>query len=176
MEPVPSRIATLLILLVGIVSAAPAAQATVSPAATEAKAAGIVPGQSIDGVKLGESGAQVERALGKPTAGQISGGYLQYYPPSALDGEVYFDAHGKVDGVLTSNKHFSTAKGGVHVGSLLSAVPKAYPKAQIKQTEFGSEAVLTSTEAGQGVITVFHSAVGKKTIVGIEIDFQSAVG
>jgi len=146
----------------------------------EAGSAGIVPGQSIDGVKLGESGKQVEQMLGTPTAGQISGGYLQYYPPSKFDGEVYFNAQGKVDGVLTSSSHFRTSQ-GIHVGSSFSAVHEAYPKATYEPTIYTPRYLtprytITSHYAGQTVLTVFHSVPGKQTVSGIEIDFQSALG
>jgi hypothetical protein len=146
----------------------------------EAKGAGIVPGQSIDGIKLGESGTQVEQRLGTPTAGQISGGYLQYYPPSRFDGEVYFNAQGKVDGVLTSSSQFSTSK-GIHVGSSFSAVHQAYPKATYQPTTYTPRYLtprytITSHYAGQTVLTVFHSVPGKQTVSGIEIDFKSALG
>jgi hypothetical protein len=169
-----------LLLSAGVVAAAPVALATIV-IGRSAAGAGIVPGQSIDGIKLGESGTQVEHTLGTPTAGQISGGYLQYYPPSMFDGEIYFNAQGNVDGLSTASSHFKTSK-GIYVGSSFSAVHKAYPKAKYQPTAFKPRYltpryILTSTYAGQTVLTVFWtSPVGKPKVVGIEMDFKSAVG
>lgn len=169
-----------LLLSAGVMAAAPVALAEVA-IGRSAVGAGIVPGKSIDSITLGESGTQVEQALGTPTAGQISGGYLQYYPPSKFDGEIYFDAQGNVDGLLTASSHFTTSK-GIHIGSSFSAVHKAYPKAKYQPTIFKPRYltpryILTSTYAGQTVLTVFWtSPVGKPKVLGIEIDFKSAVG
>jgi hypothetical protein len=164
-----------------VIAAASVAPGKVVTGQSSASADIVMPGQSIDGIKLGESGTQVEQVLGTPTAGQISGGYLQYYPPSKFDGEIYFNAQGNVDGLSTGSSHFKTNK-GIHVGSSFSAVHKAYPRAKYEPTiskprYLTPRYILTSHYAGQTVLTVFWtSPVGTPKVLGIEIDFKSAVG
>jgi hypothetical protein len=114
----------------------------------------IVVGQSIDGVKLGESEAQVMTTLGAPTYKTPEGAETSWGYPKTLEGRVGFKA-GQVVGLWTLSKHQKTSK-GVGPGSSLAQVKRAYPKAKCSAGPFGPKSlicVLKSKYQGRAVET-----------------------
>jgi hypothetical protein len=91
----------------------------------------IVIGKSVDGVSLSATRQQVKHRLGKPTTVEkpvprvTLWNYLHGY--KALNVQVSFD-HGRVNSLSVYDGQ-STSK-GIHVGSSLSALERAYPDAQ----------------------------------------------
>jgi len=161
------------------IMAAAQAMASVAPVAVEAGSAGIVPGQSIDGVKLGDTAAQVEQLLGASTTMPVPNKSVLYYdPPLPFDGNISLDAQGHVNGMNTNSSRFKTSK-GIHVGSSLSAVHRAYPQAKKGSTPLGPDYTLKSSDNGQPVYTFFYTEpqkYGGHGVAQIEIDLQSALG
>jgi hypothetical protein len=161
-----------LLLSVGIMAAAPVALAK------SIAGASIIPGQSIDGIKLGDTQAQVEQLLGPSTPTPIPSKSVLYYdPPLPFDGNISLDLQGNVNGMNTNTSRFKTSK-GIHVGSPLSAVRKAYPKAKKGSTPLGPDYTLKSSYNGQPVYTFFYTEpqrYGGHGVAQIEIDLQSAL-
>lgn len=85
----------------------------------------IVIGQGIAGIKLGQSGTQVRKILGKPSYVQPPGwGY-----GNPLGGWIGFDSKQRVNDIWTTSKYQRTNK-GIGPGSSIGAVRRAYPKVQ----------------------------------------------
>jgi hypothetical protein len=151
-------------LLAGLVAAAPAANAKV------------VLGQSIAGVRLGESQSQVTAQLGAPTKmwppdtkGRVEWNYDK--PP--LVGAVTFAANGELTGMWTLSKWQRTTK-GIGVGSSLAQVKKAYPKVKCITGPFGPKSViciLKSKLGGRVVETDFPFFIRSMGAREVDIDF-----
>jgi hypothetical protein len=122
--------------------------------------ASIVVGQSIAGIKLGASQAQVTAVLGAPTLQQApdtKGSVEWNYAKQPLLGAISFAAGGELDSMWTSSKRQKTNK-GVGPGSSLVQVRKAYPKAKCSTGPFGPKSVicvLKSKANGRAVETSF---------------------
>jgi hypothetical protein len=135
-------------LLAGIVALAPVANAKV------------VIGQSIAGVRLGESQAQVKAQLGSPTLEQPpdqQGSIEWNYAKPPLMGAVTFAANGQLSGMWTISRQQKTAQ-GVGVGSSLAQVRKAYPKAKCVTGPFGPKSLICAFKSkynGRTVETAF---------------------
>jgi hypothetical protein len=169
-----------IVAMLGLLAVAPAALATGVIGQSSAGTGTIVPGQSIDGVKLGDTEAQVEQVLGRPEGQEASGSesLLGYEKGSPFDGVVALNAQGKVIDLQTNTSRFKTGK-GIHVGSPLKAVHKAYPQAKKGATPLGPEYTLKSSYDGQPVVTFFYTEpqrYGGHGVAQIEIGLQSAVG
>ncbi len=152
-----------LLLSAGLMTAAPAASAS------------IVIGQSIAGVKLNDSEAQVEQALGSPTLKQppdSQGGVSWNYAKLPLMGVVSFTG-GTITGMWTISKRQKTSK-GVGPGSSLAQVRKAYPQAKCSTGPFGPKSVICTVKSkyhGRLVDTgfpFFTRSVGAREV---DIDF-----
>jgi outer membrane protein assembly factor BamE (lipoprotein component of BamABCDE complex) len=153
------------------------AMGNIVPVAAEARGAGIVPGKSIDGVAFGDTESQVEKILGKPSRQQAFSN-ITIFDYGSIDGTVDFGhSNGKVDGLQTFSKKFRTSK-GIHVGSALAEVHKAYPKAVLKTNPVTHYPYyeLTYTYGGEPVYTTFETHYGTKGISVIEILSETALG
>jgi hypothetical protein len=135
-------------LLAGSMALAPVANARV------------VLGQSIDGVKLGESRAQVKAQLGAPTMeqGPDQHGSMEWnYGKPPFLGAVTFAANGQLSGMFTTSKQQKTAQ-GIGVGSSLAQVRKAYPQAKCSMGPFGPTSLICTVQSkykGRTVETSF---------------------
>lgn len=139
----------------------------------QASVVGIVPGQSIDGVHMGETEAQVEQLLGMPPfQDQVTrADMVLVYKQTSFDGFVALNTAGLVDGLTTDSHHFSTAK-GIHVGSLLKQVHTAYPKAKREKDPIGDPIyVLKSSYKGHATQTVFYAELHKPDVV-VQIEVE----
>jgi hypothetical protein len=96
------------------------------PSAASAK---IVVGQSIDGVKLGMTEAEVEAVTGPPGFKEPPDfeGHIAWKYPAGLEGAVGFDKEGRVEGLWTSSKSQKTSK-GIGPFSSYAKFRRAYPK------------------------------------------------
>jgi hypothetical protein len=110
--------------------------------------ASIVVGKSIDGVRLGDTEAQVRKALGEPSytmppdyRGESSWGY-----PKTLEGRVGFDRQGRVNGMWTISRKQRTSK-GIGPGSSLVLVRKAYPAVVCATGPFGPQSLLCTLKS-----------------------------
>jgi hypothetical protein len=153
-----------LLLSVGLVAAAPTAEAR------------IVVGQSIAGVKLGMSMAQVKKKLGPPTLNQgadFKGDTEWNYAKKPLLGAMSFDKNGKLLGLWTSSKKQKTGK-GVGPGASLAKVREAYPKAKCKVGPFGPKSamcVIKSHYDQRKVETAFMFFTRSAPMREVDIDF-----
>lgn len=125
-------------------------------------AAKVVPGQSIAGVKLGDTKAQVEKILGKPDpegTGTHDGITSLLYD----DGHKWFSdhatsvtiVHNRVTMVFTTSL---TQRGGLGVGVKEPKLKATYPKLKCKPRDPGDSltyCTLNSTLAGRGVSTLW---------------------
>jgi hypothetical protein len=115
-------------VLAGLMAAAPAANAK------------IVVGQSIAGVKLGDSQAQVKALLGKPSSCDPSCGVHArvWRYVHGFSGVIEFDTRGHVHSMWTGSSRQSTSK-GIHAGAIgkpgssLADIKAAYPSATCEE-------------------------------------------
>jgi hypothetical protein len=116
------------------ITAAVAFAAMAVASSAEAK---IVIGHSVDGIKLGDTQARVEKVLGHPSRCDPSCGVKAttwaYY--EGFSGHITFNGTGRVQGMWTGSQSQKTAKGihpgGPHTkGSSLADIKRAYPKAK----------------------------------------------
>jgi hypothetical protein len=125
-----------------------------------AASATIVLGQSIAGVKLGESQTQVKAQLGSPTLEQApdqQGNVEWNYAKPPLMGAATFAANGQLIGIWTISKQQKTPQ-GIGVGSSLAQVRKAYPKAKCSTGPFGPKSLICTLKSkfnGRTVETSF---------------------
>jgi hypothetical protein len=111
------------------------------PAAQALPTARLVVGQGIGGASIGQTSAQVKKALGPPLfaqTGEPTPGHIRatdwYYSivPSASDAPFYslevILIHGRV-GIITAMAGPYVTSAGIGVGSSLTQVQQAYPKA-----------------------------------------------
>jgi hypothetical protein len=144
-----------------------------SASAAQAK---VVIGQSVAGVKLGESQSQVTAQLGSPTFQQppdTKGEVEWNYAKQPLLGAMSFGANGELTGLWTSSKGQKTSK-GIGPGSSLAQVRKAYPKAKCSTGPFGPKSlicVLKSKYQGRAVETSFPFFTRSMGLREIDVDF-----
>lgn len=114
--------------------------------------ASIVIGQSIAGVKLGASEAQVTAVLGPPerkeSAGAAYPGVVNIYYPTSV-GLHFTMTNGRVFGVLDFSKKQKTNK-GITIGSSRARMKRAYPKAKCAEGPYGPKSLYCE------VLTRFH--------------------
>jgi hypothetical protein len=139
----------------GIMVAAPAALAN------------IVIGQSIAGVKLGDSEAQVTAVLGPPESKESAGpaypGVVNVRYPSSV-GLHLTVTNGRVFGMLLFSKKQKTSK-GITIGSSRARMKRAYPKAKCAEGPYGPKSIYCA------VLARFH---GRKSFTSFL--FQTATG
>jgi hypothetical protein len=125
----PSLVAILTLLLtIGVLAATPAAFAN------------IVLGQSIAGVKLGDSQARVKALLGKPSACRPACGPKahEWSYTRGFEGVITFDTHGHVHSLWTGSSHQATST-GIHPGAIgkpgssVADIKRAYPAAKCEE-------------------------------------------
>jgi hypothetical protein len=113
----------------------PALLATIAALTPSAAQAKIVVGQSIAGVKLGSSEAQVRHLLGKPTSCEpCKAPEIVWRYEKGFAGDINFDNHGRVTSMWTGSTQQRTAK-GIHAngltghghGSSVADIKRAYP-------------------------------------------------
>ncbi|HTW43106.1 MAG TPA: hypothetical protein VMD79_12395 [Solirubrobacteraceae bacterium] len=127
----------------------------------------VVIGQSIAGVKLGDSAAQVETVLGPPTKNEL--GSLFY---TSLGLRISVE-HGKVGGILSTSKKQKTSK-GITIGSSRSAVKRAYPKASCLEGPMGPQSLycaVTARLGGRKTFTSFLFTTAKGGVVEVELGY-----
>jgi hypothetical protein len=131
--------------------------------------AAIVPGQGIAGVRLGDSGANVQKILSAPDGTQkYSGGESWFWRASAdpVDWATVTTRH-VVRGLETQSKQQRTSK-GIGPGSSLAAVKKAYPGIKCRSTIVGHAAcTLTTKPSGKSIPTSFVIYKGKVSMIDI---------
>lgn len=129
--------------------------------------ANIVIGQSIAGVKLGDSEAQVTAVLGPPTSKESAGpaypGVVNIYYPASVGLHVGLKA-GRAFGLLSFSKHQKTSK-GITIGSSRAQMKRAYPKAKCAEGPYGPKSLYCA------VLARFH---GRKSFTSFL--FQAATG
>jgi hypothetical protein len=148
------------ILSIAAAATAPAASATV------------VIGQSIAGVKLGATKAQVKKVLGKPSKTDPS----DFFYPSSVGLRVHF-THGKVDGVLSISKKQRTSK-GITIGSSSAAVKAAYPQAKCSTGPYGGSSlycVVSTHYKGKASYTSFLVKSATSGVTEIELGYGSGI-
>jgi hypothetical protein len=110
------------LLIAGVMVAAPSAEAM------------IVIGQGVDGVKIGDTEAQVEKTIGPPGFKEHSdehGGITIWKYPKSFSGVISFDHTGHLASMWTSSTQQRTSK-GIGINSSPAEVLKAYPKTKCK--------------------------------------------
>jgi hypothetical protein len=137
--------------------------------------ANIVIGQSIAGLKLGSSEAQVIEVLGSPTLKQppdYQGNVEWNYAKLPLEGALGL-THGKLTGMWTSSKRQKTSK-GIGVGASVAQVRKAYPTAKCSTGPFGPKSLICQLKAkyrGRVVETTFPFYTRSMGAREVDIDF-----
>ncbi|MGH7240524.1 MAG: hypothetical protein ACREHG_10755, partial [Candidatus Saccharimonadales bacterium] len=138
----------------------------------QAGSAGIVVGKSIDGVIIGATPAQLRHDIGSPA--YTRGKSVWQYGKNSIGAIVSF-GKGHVTGVWTPDKHLKTNK-GIGVGSSVSEVEKAYPKAKCTPgagPTGGSKSLACVIKAGHGqqaVETIFDFAFRSEGVEEVAID------
>lgn len=153
-----------LLLSVGVLAIAPAALAN------------IVIGQSIAGVKLGDSEAQVTAVLGPPTSKESASpaypGVVNIVYPSSV-GLHFTLTNGRVSGALFFSKKQKTNK-GIGMGSSRSQLKRAYPKAKCSEGPYGPQSLYCAVLAhfhGRRSFTSFLFGTAKGGVVEMELGY-----
>jgi hypothetical protein len=169
MEPQPVRrkslAATLCVVLsLGLLAFAPSALAN------------IVIGQSVAGVKLGASEAQVTAVLGAPerkeSAGSAYPGVVNIYYPTSV-GLHFTMTNGRVSGALIFSKKQKTNK-GIGMGSSRAQLKRAYPKAKCLEGPYGPKSLYCAVLArfhGRRSFTSFLFGTAKGDVTEIELGY-----
>lgn len=129
----------------------------------------IVIGQSIGGVKLGDTKAQVKQALGAPLSSSSSTDLL--YPPGV--GLRVTLKGGRVEGMLSTSKKQKTDK-GITIGSSRSALKAAYPKASCVAGPLGPSSLycaVTASFHGRKSYTSFLFSTPSGGVSEIELGY-----
>jgi hypothetical protein len=138
-----------------------------SMVAAPAALANIVIGQSIAGVQLGASEAQMTAILGPPmskeSAGPLYPGVVNIYYPTSV-GLHFSMTNGRVSGALIFSKKQKTNK-GIGMGSSRAQLKRAYPKAKCLEGPYGPKSLYCA------VLARFH---GRKSFTSFL--FQTATG
>jgi hypothetical protein len=160
MPPSPvRRLLCVLAALAGLLAGVLAASASAS----------IVIGQSIGGVKLGATPAQVKRALGPPLSDSTSTDLL--YPTHV--GLRLTLKRGHVTGMLAISKQQKTNK-GIGIGSSRAALKAAYPSASCLEGPYGPSSLYCAVTArfhGRKSYTSFLSATPTSGVTEIELGY-----
>lgn len=130
--------------------------------------ASIVIGQSIAGVKLGASEAQVKAVLGPPTSN--ANGSLFY--PSSVGLRIGITG-GKVNDVLSFSKHQKTSK-GITIGSSRAQMKRAYPQAKCAEGPYGPKSLYCAVLVrfhGRKSFTSFLFGAATGGVVEIELGY-----
>lgn len=142
----------------------------------------IVIGQSIDGVKLGASEAQVKRLVGKPSACEpCSKKEVVWRYVKGFEGNITFNAEGRVTSMWTGSVRQRTSK-GIHAngfsghghGSSAAEIRQAYPTAtceELPDSEGFTNCELISDYHGHKVITDFLVKAAFAGVAEISIGF-----
>jgi hypothetical protein len=138
--------------------------------------ASIVIGQSIAGVKLGASEAQVTAILGPPTSKESAGPLYPnvvnlVYPTSV--GLHFGLLNGQVNGMLSFSKKQKTSK-GITIGSSRARLKRAYPKAKCAEGPYGPKSLYCAVLAhfhGRKSFTSFLFGTAKGGVVEIELGY-----
>ena len=153
-----------LLLGIGVLALAPSALAS------------IVIGQSIAGVKLGDSEAQVTAVLGAPerkeSAGAAYPGVVNIYYPTSV-GLHFTLTNGRVSGALIFSKKQKTNK-GIGMGSSRAQLKRAYPKAKCAEGPYGPQSLYCAVLArfhGRKSFTSFLFGTAKGGVVEIELGY-----
>ncbi|HEV2973706.1 MAG TPA: hypothetical protein VGX69_01760 [Solirubrobacteraceae bacterium] len=118
-----------------------------------AASANIVIGQSIAGVKLGATKAQVKHALGAPSSSDPTD---FFYPTTTVGLRIGFSKAGRVNGVLSFLSKQKTSK-GITIGSSRARLKSAYPQASCLEGPYGPNSLYCAVTAH------FH---GRKSFTG----------
>jgi outer membrane protein assembly factor BamE (lipoprotein component of BamABCDE complex) len=149
------------------------ALAAVLPGVAEGK---IVIGQSIGGVKLGETQPQVQATLGQPSGVNTAGNQGSAWFYSTKEINVGFSPGLTVDSLVSFSPKQKTDK-GIGAGSSLQAMRKAYPQAKCKSTtvQFGpgsEQCTIKTRYQGKPVLT-FLNFLKPKAASEIDVEFAS---
>ena len=137
------------------------------PAAASAK---IVDGQSIAGVKLGDTKAQVEKVLGPPEKSELS----SLFYPAKLGLRLYLPK-GHVDAMLSISKAQKTLK-GIAIGSSRAKVKAAYPQAKCEVGPYGPPSLYcTVASRYHGKATYTSFLFGTPTVTEIEVAYGRGI-
>ena len=130
----------------------------------------VVPGEGIDGVRLGDSRATVVERLGKPDLGGIADGfYRAWYSAEYTQGQhaglsVYFvevdNQPGPVDELIIQAPHSGKTSKSIGIASPLNAVRRAYG---LPESTIG--------DAGNGTMVDMYCVGGKK----LEIHYRDSL-
>ena len=158
-------VAALLVLsCAGIMAAAPSALAS------------IVIGQSVAGVKLGDSEAQVTAILGPPTSKESAGpaypGVVNIVYPTSI-GLHFTLTNGRVSGALFFSKKQKTNK-GITMGSSRAQLKRAYPQAKCAEGPYGPKSLYCAVLAhfhGRKSFTSFLFGTAKGGVVEMELGY-----
>lgn len=138
--------------------------------------ANIVIGQSIAGVKLGDSEAQVTAVLGPPASKESGGpaypGVVNLRYPTSVGLTVTLKA-GRVYGFLSFSKKQKTS-GGITIGSSRAQMKRAYPKAKCAEGPYGPQSLYCAVLAsfhGRKSFTSFLFGTAKGGAVEIETGY-----
>jgi hypothetical protein len=149
-----------LLLTAGVLAAAPAALAN------------IVIGQSIAGVKLSATKAQVKKVLGPPTSSDPT----NFFYPTSVGLRINFKS-GRVGAILSFSKKQKTAK-GITIGSSRARLKSAYPKAKCSEGPFGPNSLYCAVTAhyrGRKSFTSFLFETTTGGVVEIELGFGGGI-
>ncbi len=154
-----------LLLSAGVLAIAPSALAS------------IVIGQSIAGVKLGASEAQVTAVLGAPTSKENAGpaypNVVNLVYPSSVGLHISLEA-GKVNDVLSFSKKQKTSK-GITIGSSRAQLKRAYPQAKCAEGPYGPKslycAVLAHTHGRKSFTSFLFGGKANGGVEEIELGY-----
>lgn len=138
-----------------------------------AASATVVIGQSIDGIKLGETQAQVQVQLGPPVYKEEVHGESVWGFPTTFEGRITFDTTLQVKAMWTISKQQKTNK-GIGPGSSLAKLRKAYPQVKCATGPFGPKSLfctLKSKDNGRVVETAFPFYTRALGIREVDINF-----
>lgn len=145
-------------------------------ALTPSAQANIVIGQSIAGVKLGDSEAQMTTVLGPPTRKESAGpaypGVVNIFYPSSV-GLHFTMTNGRVFGMLLFSKKQRTSK-GITIGSSRAQMKKAYPHAKCAEGPYGPKSLYCAVLArfhGHKSFTSFLFQTATGGVVEIELGY-----
>ena len=136
----------------------------------------IVVGQSINGVKLGETQPQVQAALGQPASTNSVGnqGSAWFYSDRSSVG---FNTALTVDSLVTYSSKQKTNK-DIGVGSSLKATRKAYPKVKCESSAAflgpgSAQCTIKTNYGGKPVLTVIDFRK-PNAAEEVDVEFESA--
>jgi hypothetical protein len=151
-------------------------------AATPAALAKVVIGQSIAGVKLGDTEAQVKRLVGKPSSCDPCGKpEIVWRYEKGFDGRIGFSHQGRVQNMWTTSNQQQTST-GIHTngpngkghGSSVAEITQAYPNAkceEIPNSQGYTTCVIVSSYHGRKVETGFEVTATFSGVTVISIGF-----